>query len=452
MKERILIVEDADSLRDVLVTVLENEGYSIDAVASAELAKKPLSEKEYDCILSDFKLPKMNGIELLRWVRKEVGNVPYLIMTAYGSIEIAMEAVRCGANDFLTKPFEPDQLCRIIREFLDHNRILNRSITGNYKKIRKFVSHDPLMEKVLYQAKKVARVDTSVLILGESGVGKELVARMIHDNSPRADKPFIAVNCAAMPEELLESEFFGHESGAFTGATQRRIGVFELAAEGTIFLDEVGEMSASLQVKLLRALQEGEMKRVGGSRVIKAYPRVLSATNIDVESALNSKQLREDFYYRLAVVTLDVPPLRRRPKDVEPLIQYFLEYFSNDCGIEKPTITKDAYQLLLNYPWPGNARELENVVERAVILSNGTITPEHLGLQINIDYVALDEAKMSLPEIAEQASRNAEIQVIMKTLEETFGNKSKAAKQLGVSYKTLLNKIKQYEIEPVSAP
>ncbi len=452
MKESILVVEDNESLRDVLTAVLKSEGYLVDAYESAEAARKALITNEYHCILSDFKLPGMNGIEFLRKVRSDVGTVPFLIMTAFGTIDIAIEAIRAGANDFITKPFEPETLCQTIREFLDYKQILHRDSSGRVKPSRKFISHDPLMQKVLTQADKVARVDTSVLILGESGVGKELIARKIHEESPRADKPFVAVNCAAMPAELLESEFFGHESGAFTGATQRRVGVFELASDGTIFLDEVGDMNPALQVKLLRALQEGEMKRVGGTRTIRVNPRIIAATNVNIENALDSGLMREDFYYRLAVVTLNIPPLRHRARDLEPLINYFLEFYSVSTGREKPAITREAYDLLIRYPWPGNARELENVIERAMILSEDTIYPEHLGLDLQLDYVSLDEASSTLPEVAERATRNAEIHAILNTLEQTLGNKSKAAKKLGVSYKTLLNKIKQYELENTVSP
>lgn len=367
-------------------------------------------------------------------------------MTAYGSIDIAVRAMKQGANDFVTKPFEPDMLTQLLHEVIESGRIIHRASTRDQRRIRKLISSNETMERVLQQARKVAAVDTSVLILGESGTGKELVARYIHENSPRADKPFIAVNCAAMPEDLLESEFFGHEAGAFTGATQTRIGVFELAKEGTIFLDEVGDMPAVMQVKLLRALQEREIKRVGGNKLIKVAPRILAATNKNIEECLEDGSMRDDFYYRIAVVSLKLTPLRERKDDVEELIDYFCDYFCSSLAKSSLTISKEARNLMLRYPWPGNARELENVIERAAILAEHTILPEHLGIDLSIDFESIEDTALSLPEIANRAARDAEMDLIQKTLRRTSGNKSKAAKALGVSYKTLLNKIKDYEI------
>jgi DNA-binding NtrC family response regulator len=390
----------------------------------------------------------MNGIELLAETRKIDTEVPYLIMTAYGSVDIAVQAMKEGANDFITKPFEPEALCTTLRDVITNKQITNRMLGKHQRRPRRFLTADPVTEKLLHQAKKVAKVDSSVLILGESGTGKELVARYIHQHSPRKDKPFIAVNCGAMPADLLESEFFGHEEGSFTGATQQRIGVFELAGDGTIFLDEVGDMPAALQVKLLRALQENEIKRVGGSKTIKINPRIISATNKDIEDSLDSGDLREDFYYRIAVISLAIRPLRERRQDAELLIQYFNDYFSS-TGESKPLkISPAAKKLLCSYPWPGNARELENVLERASILAEGSeILPEHLGIDLNLKFDIIDDAKMTLPEIASQAARAAEVELIQKILNQTMGNKTKAAQKLGVSYKTLLNKIKDYEIQ-----
>ena len=302
------------------------------------------------------------------------------------------------------------------------------------------------MQHVLGQARKVARVDSTVLILGESGTGKELVARYIHEHSSRKDRPFVAVNCAAMPPELLESEFFGHEAGAFTGATQDRKGVFEMSSEGTLFLDEIGDMAPALQVKLLRALQDKEIKPVGGTDSIKVNPRIIAATNQPIEEALKTHRLREDFYYRLAVVTLNIPPLRGRPDDVTLLVQYFMEYFCNAAGKQLIQMDATAWDLLKRYPWPGNTRELENVIERAVILAQDKIFPEHLGIQLGLSIEALEEATLTLPEIALRASQQAEIEIIRKVLLKTRGNKTQAAKLLGVSYKTLLNKVKEYKL------
>ncbi|MCB0319767.1 MAG: sigma-54-dependent Fis family transcriptional regulator [Bdellovibrionales bacterium] len=448
MTHSLLIVEDADSLREVLYNVLSREGFDVSVASSAEEALEKLANERFECILSDFRLPGKNGLELLETLREKDRDVPFVIMTAFGSIDIAVQAMKHGANDFLTKPFEPEELRDKLQQVISFRQILNRSLGRETRRGRRFFTQDPSTEKILNQVRKAARVDTTVLLLGESGTGKELVARHVHEHSPRSDKPFVAVNCAAMPSELLESEFFGHEAGAFTGATQTRVGVLELASEGTIFLDEVGDMSPQLQVKLLRALQEKEVKRVGGNRVIPINPRIIAATNIDIEEALQEGRLREDFYYRLAVVSVRVPPLRERPCDIIPLAEYFKEYFCNLSRQESAALTKESKKLLQKYPWPGNVRELENVMERAVLLSQGDILPEHLGISLHLDYGALQEAACTLPEIAQQAVKKAEMEVISRVMKRTRGNKSQAAKILGVSYKTLLNKIKDYGLGP----
>lgn len=448
--EKILLVEDADSLREVLVSVLQNDGYAVDAFSTAEEALPALRRSTYACILADFKLPGMNGIELLKATREISRNVPYLIMTAFGSIEIAVEAMKHGANDFICKPFEPDMIRSVIKQVIEHKRIIERNIGTRSRRERAFLGESPSIQKVLHQAKKIARVDTSVLILGESGCGKELLARFIHEHSPRHDKQFVAVNCAAMPAELLESEFFGHEAGAFTGATQTRIGVLEYASEGTILLDEVGDMPPVLQVKLLRALQEREIKRVGSNKPIKINPRVIAATNQNIEEALKNGSMREDFYYRIAVISLTLPPLRERPHDIEVLSQFYIDHFSSVVGKKGIEMDRTARDMIRTYTWPGNARELENVMERAVILADSIIKPEHLGINVSINFDALDESVRTLSEIAGLAARRAEVDLISRTLAQTMGNKSKAAQILGVSYKTLLNKVKEYNLGSVN--
>lgn len=448
-KERITIIEDTENLRTVLANVLEQEGFDPKTFASAEQALPELRANPSACILADFRLPGMSGLELLTEVRGFNRTVPYIIMTAYGSIDIAVQAMREGANDFLQKPFEPPTLVSAIKDVVEHRQIVDRILGRKTRRDRSFLTHNAATQLLLEQAKKVARVDTSVLILGESGTGKELVARFIHDHSPRSNKPFVAINCAAMPSELLESEFFGHEAGSFTGATQTRIGVFEIASEGTIFLDEVGDMPPQLQVKLLRALQEGEIKRVGGNKNIKINPRVLAATNRNISEALNDGSLREDFYYRIAVITLQLLPLRERPEDLSGLTSYFVEYFCHMMGRDGLKLSAEAEKLIKSYRWPGNARELENVMERAVILADKTIEPEHLGLRLDFDLNALAEASETLPMIAERAARLAEVDLIEKALRQTSNNKTKAAVILGVSYKTLLNKIKDYHLGEV---
>jgi DNA-binding NtrC family response regulator len=447
--DRILVVEDTDPLRDVLCTVLEREGFSVYGVPTAEAALELLGAHEYACILADFKLPALNGIELLRLVREKNPTIPFVLMTAYGSIEIAVEAMKSGANDFISKPFEPAHLSPMLREVIHHKQIIHREGASREKGGRQILTESPALQKILAQAKQAARVDTSVLILGESGTGKELLARYIHENSPRRDKPFIAVNCAALPPDLLESEFFGHEAGAFTGATQSRAGVLEVASEGTVFLDEVGDMPPSLQVKLLRALQEREIRRVGSTKHIDVSPRILAATNKTMPEAIASGEIREDFFYRIAVVTFTLPPLRERKQDIKAMAKFFVERSCAMIGRETLQVEPIVADILEAYPWPGNVREFENVIERAVILADSTIRPEHLGINIKLDFAALEEASRTLPQIASEAAKQAEIAAIQKVMEYTGGNKSKAAILLGVSYKTLLNKVKEYQLGPV---
>lgn len=445
--DRILIIEDADSLREVMASVLQSEGYRVDAYVDAESALKAINSNSYACILSDFKLPKKNGLDLLKETREISKTVPFIIMTAFGSIDIAVEAMKLGANDFICKPFEPKVLCSMIKDVITHRRIVDRSFGLRTKRERSFLTESPSAQKLIHQARKVAKVDTSVLILGESGTGKELVARFIHEQSSRRDKPFVAVNCAALPADLLESEFFGHEAGSFTGATQTRVGVFEVASEGTIFLDEIGDMPLPLQVKLLRALQEREIKRVGSNRSIKVNPRVIAATHQSIEESLNEGSLRQDFYYRVAVVTLNIPPLRERLQDIDLLTRHYVEYFCNNLGKQTIELERSALDILKGYSWPGNARELENVIERAVILADHTIKSEHLGINLDLSLELMSESQQTLAEISARAARRAEVDLITRTLSQTMGNKTKAAQLLGVSYKTLLNKVKEYKID-----
>ena len=444
--EAILVIEDDASLREVLCTVLQTSGFSVVSAESAEESRPIFATERIDCVLADFKLPGMNGIELLRKVRETMPRVPYVLMTAFGSVAVAVEAMKSGATDYISKPFEPSTLATMLRDVIKHNRIIDRDGADRSRKQRGFFSTSPVLEKILAQARHVARVDSSVLILGESGTGKEVLARYLHEHSPRRDKPFIAVNCAAIPPDLLESEFFGHEEGAFTGATQCRVGVLELASAGTVFLDEVGDMPPLLQVKLLRALQEHEIRHVGGNKQIRVTPRIIAATNRDVEAEIASGEMRDDFYYRLAVVTFNLPPLRERKEDIMPLVERSMKHFAVMMGKENVSIDPVAQDMLMTYSWPGNVRELENVIERAVVMCDHEIRAEHLGIYVRLDLAAIEESIKTLPEIASQAVRRAEVEAIERALHVTGGNKSKAADILGVSYKTLLNKVKEYNI------
>lgn len=447
----ILLVEDDDSLREVVAALLETEGLATTSVHSAEAAIECIRDRTFDCILSDYRLPGKTGIDVVQALREGGSTTPFILMTAYGTIQIAIEAMKKGANDFITKPFDPDQLLQVIQQVTEHHRIISRPTSADRRRDRVFITHDERAKQILAQAERVARFDTTVLILGESGTGKELLARYVHDHSMRKQEPFVAINCAAMPAELLESEFFGHEAGAFTGATQRRIGILEYASSGTVFLDEVGDMPLELQVKLLRALQEREIKRVGGADTIPIEPRIIAATNISIEQALQEGRLREDFYYRLAVFTLEIPPLRERPNDIEALTSYFLKAGSQKLNKTDAHLSSEAMDFIMKYPWPGNARQLENALERALVLANSEIRVEHLGVPLHLDFELLEDSKLTLPEIVEQATRQAETELIRATLAKTSWNRTEAAKLLGVSYKTLLNKLRDYKIASPSA-
>lgn len=444
--ETLLVIEDDTSLRNVLCTVLQTARFEVVSAPTAEEALPLLTTRRIDCVLADFKLPGMNGIELLRKVREALPHVPYVLMTAFGSVAVAVEALKSGATDFISKPIEPTALASMLRDVIKHNRIIDREGAERTKRQRGFFTTSPAVENILAQARHVAHVHSSVLILGESGTGKEVLARYLHEHSEQHDKPFIAVNCAAIPPDLLESEFFGHEAGAFTGATQSRMGVLELASTGTVFLDEVGDMPPLLQVKLLRALQEHEIRRVGGNKQIRINPRIIAATNRDVEAEMKSGEMRDDFYYRIAVITFNLPPLRERKEDIMPLVERGIKHCAAMIGKQDVTIDPVARDMLLAYSWPGNVRELENVVERAVLMCDNEIRAEHLGIYVRLDITTIEESIRTLPEIAHLAVRKAEVTAIERALHITAGNKSKAADMLGVSYKTLLNKVKEYSI------
>lgn len=444
---RIALVEDTESLRNVLTSVLSAQGFSVQAYATAEEALNGFDSQLPGCVLSDFRLPGISGIQLLTECRKKFPELPFVIMTAFGSVEIAVEAMRLGASDFITKPFEPLKLSKILDQIYSGTKpAKNNSANFRTSQIvtEELLTDSAAFSKVISYSEKLAAVDTSVLILGESGTGKEVLARYIHNRGPRSNSPFIGVNCAAIPAELLESEFFGHEVGAFTGATQSRVGIFEAAGEGTVFLDEVAEMPALMQVKLLRALQENEFRRVGGSKTISTKARVVCATNKDINEAIRDGELREDFFYRIAVVTLTVPPLRDRKTDIRKLVDRFNQLFCARFSKSLVKFSDEARDFLEAYSWPGNIRELENVIERVVVFANGIVTPEELGVKLDLNLSTLEEASLTLPEITARAVRMAESQAIEKALANAKGNKSQAARVLGVSYKTLLSKVREY--------
>ncbi|HLF86369.1 MAG TPA: sigma-54 dependent transcriptional regulator, partial [Nitrospiria bacterium] len=374
----------------------------------------------------------------------------------YGTIETAVKAVKEGAYDFLTKPFEPDHLLLLIDKALEKERLVTenlilKEVLSRHIGFPKIIGKSAKLMEVVEKVQKVAAGNTTVLLQGESGTGKELFARAIHYLSQRKDGPFVAINCAAIPRELIESELFGHEKGAFTGAVGKKLGKFELADKGTIFLDEIGDMDPSLQVKLLRVLEEDGFMRVGGTLKVKVDVRVISASNKDLLDAIANQRFREDLYYRISVFPVMIPPLRERREDIPMLVEYFISYFCKEMKKGLKTLSQGATDLLMNHVWTGNVRELQNCIERAVILSDGNeIDPDHLGIKLKeLECTPASELPMegTLQEVSSAATRRAETMLIKKVLKKTSGNKTRAAEILQVSYKTLLTKIKDYSIE-----
>lgn len=442
MMGMILIVEDKKSMAEMLKRSFEIEGFSIKTAYRFKEAVDSLSS-DFDAVITDLKLPDGDGLDIVRIAKSFNPSMPIIVMTAYGSIEKAVRAVKDGAYDFITKPFDPEHLIFVTKRAIEEKRVIKRELHGLFK-APEAVGHSDKWKEVIERVKRVAPLKTTVLILGESGTGKEVVARMIHHLSPRAENPFVAINCAAIPKELIESEMFGHEKGAFTGANNIRQGYFELADKGTIFLDEIADMDMSLQSKLLRILESGELSRIGASKSIKIDVRIIAASNKNLKNLVEEGRFREDLFFRLNVFPIVIPPLRERRDDIIPLSEYFLRIYAMELGRDVPVLAEETKSLLLNYEWRGNVRELKNVIERALILCDGTkILPEHLNLSFSI-IEGIDLS--SLHDVADLAVRNAEKTKIEEALKKTGGNKSRAAELLKISYKTLLNKIKEYKI------
>jgi DNA-binding NtrC family response regulator len=449
----ILLIEDNERMAEVLARHMEMEGHAVVLVADGEKGIEEFRRQKVDLVLTDLKLPGKSGLEVLQAVKDENPMIPVVVMTAHGTIESAVKAVKEGAFDFLQKPVDPDHLLIIIgkaleaRQLVTENLILKEELSQT--KYAKMVGQSRALLEAQEKAKKVAFGTTTVLLLGESGTGKELFARMIHDLSPRKNGPFVAINCAAIPRELLESELFGHERGSFTGATGRKIGKFELGDKGTVFLDEIGDMDIGLQAKLLRVLEGERFMRVGGTSSVKADVRVVAATNKDLQVAVAKHAFREDLYYRLNVFPLVIPPLRDRREDIPLLVEHFLAMYSREVKKEALALSSEAVEVMKHHPWTGNIRELQNCIERAVILCDGReILPEHIGLRVLARSAAEDvPAVGSLQEASSAASRAVEAKMIEKVLRETGGNKTRAAEILQVSYKTLLTKIRDYGLD-----
>jgi DNA-binding NtrC family response regulator len=456
MADTILVIEDKESMRDMLKQTLEAEGYQVVSAKDGAEGIKKVSEERIELVLTDLKLPRKDGFEVLKTVKEDNPLLPVIVMTAFGTIETAVKAVKQGAYDFLTKPFDTEHLLVLIKRALDASRITAENILlreefADRLGLPKLIGKSVQLQEITAKIQKVAPTNATVMIHGESGTGKELFARAIHNLSLRKDGPFIAINSAAIPHELLESELFGYERGAFTGADARKLGKIELADKGTVFLDEIGDMDLTLQAKLLRVFQEQVLERVGGGKPIKIDVRVVAATNKDLDRAVAAKLFREDLFYRLNVFPITIPPLRDRRDDIPPLAQHFLNKYSAEVRKGPLTISDDAMDILMKSPWKGNVRELENVIERAVIYAEGgSIRARDLGISESSILDALAEhvpMEGSLHAIAEAATRIAESRRIRQVLKQTGNNKTRAADILQVSYKTLLTKIKDYQLE-----
>ena len=450
----ILVVDDDQAHRTMLRTLLSGWGYKIVEADDGQVAIEKVHEQAFDMILMDIRMLKVSGLEALDGIKTYNPAIPVIIMTAYSSVETAVEALKKGAYDYLTKPLDFDELRLAMERAMDHsqlkeeNRLLRETLGSHFDR-QNIIGRSTAMVKLLETVAQVAPSEATVLITGDSGTGKELIAGAIHFNSPRKDGSFVKVNCAAITETLLESELFGHEKGAFTGAHRLKEGRFRQADGGSLFLDEVSEMSLGMQVKLLRALQEREITRVGGEEVIKVDVRVIAATNKDLIQEIESERFREDLYYRLNVVTLNVPLLRERKEDIPLLAQHFLSTFAEKNRKQIKGFTPQAMDQLLKYDWPGNVRELMNAVERAVVLSRSEYLDEQ-DLPLVIKDALSDEEKSPSRDAvpADLPLEDVEKATILKTLESTDGNKSEAARRLGITRKTLHKKLKKYGMMP----
>jgi DNA-binding NtrC family response regulator len=446
-KERILIVDDEQNARQALRTILSEEGFEIAEAADGEEALGLLSSFAPAVVLSDVRMPRMDGITLLKKARQQESDAAFVMMTAFGSIETAVEAMRAGADNYLLKPLDVKAVLVVLDKVLEKRRIV-RDAEALRQRVRErfqfphIIGESPELQGVFEVVKRAAPTKATVLILGESGTGKELVAQAIHEESPRRDKPFIKVNCAALSETLLESELFGHEKGSFTGAVGRREGRFELADGGTLFLDEIGDISPSIQIKLLRVLQLREFERVGGTQTLRVDVRLVAATNKDLSAEMKAGRFREDLYYRLNVVAVTLPPLRQRKGDIPALVSHFIDKYSSAYGKTIKGLAPGTLNVLLSHSWPGNVRELENAVERSVVLFRGTeLTADDLPPSLRGPRPRAKEPGSLIPggnmyEIEREA--------ILRTLEMVGGSTSKAAEVLGISVRKIQYRLKEY--------
>jgi len=446
----ILIVDDESEMRSALSHALTRSGFSVESAASGTEALLKLKKASISLVITDLKMPEMTGMEVLGAAKKIVPGIPVIVITAYGSVHNAVEAMQAGAADYLLKPFSFETLEATVKKVLGNNNgSEDRQISSTNLKIqpviKTLVTRDPKLLGILELAKNVATSRSTILIQGESGTGKELLAAYVHEHSGFKDEPYVAVNCAALPDTLAESELFGHEKGAFTGAIGRKMGKFELAKYGTVVLDEISEMTLPLQAKLLRVLQEREIDRIGGSQPVAMNARVVAISNVDLKKAVSKGKFREDLYYRINVVPITIPPLRDRKGDIPLLVEHFIEKYCRFNNRELMKIADAALAQLVSHEWRGNIRELENTIERAVLISNGRrVLPEHLFLDC-ADTANPPQSNISMK--SGMTVREMEKQLITRTLQEVKDNRTRAAELLGISIRTLRNKLKEYKLE-----
>lgn len=450
----IVVVDDEQRQRDILKTILEGEGYEAHAAASAEEGLDLIKKLQPDVVLSDLKMGGMSGVELLRELPEEPLKPAFILMTAFGTVSSAVEAMKNGALDYLTKPLEKDEIVLAVRkaveraELLRENLQLRKQLYDKFK-IEGIVGKSPKMQDVMEVVRKVTPANVTVLIYGESGTGKELIARAIHYNSPRKSGPFTAINCAAIPENLIESELFGYEPGAFTGATTRKTGLFEASNKGTLFLDEIGDLPLMMQTKILRVLQDREVRRIGGKESIKIDVRILAATNRNLDKEVPAGRFREDLYYRLRVVQIELPPLRDRKEDIPALVSFFIEKYNIEFGRRIKGVSDSSVKALMEYHWPGNIRQLEAVIERAVLMSDtDTIQPRDFKDELRIS----SEKSLLTMDIPDEGINFEEVEreLLKKAMMKSNNVAAKAARLLGMSYKTFWYRLEKFGINTTS--
>ncbi len=450
-QSNILIVEDDVSMREFLSDLLTNEGYKVDWSIHGGDAKKKIKSESYDIVITDVVMPEVDGVEVLRYVKEKSPDTSVIVITGYSTIKQAVELVKMGADDYFNKPFDNDDMLLVIEKALKHRKFLQDSkafegIRGEPDTFPEIIGEGEALQTIFEMIKKVAKTDATVLIQGESGTGKELVARAIHDRSPRSSHSLIPVNCGAIPETLLESEIFGHEKGAFTGAVIRKYGLFEIANDGTIFLDEIGEMSFFLQVKLLRILETGAFRRIGDTKDLSVNVRVIASTNKDLKRAVEKKEFREDLYYRLNVFPIDLPPLRERKEDIPLLVEWFLK--KHKLTEKNMRVSDDVLEAFSKYNWPGNVRELENVIERAAILSPGReITIDHLPIEVRYSNDSMFYSGGTYDKSFKEAKVEFEKIYLKKLLERTSYDIARASKFAKVTRAYVYEMLKKYNID-----